>query len=548
MLPPIYDDGSKPPFSYATLIGMAILRAPARRLTLAQIYKWINDTFAWYRNSDSGWQNSIRHNLSLNKAFSKQERPKDDPGKGNYWIIEPGCEYMFVKGRPRKPFGQAANGTAFVAPPRALSPAPRPAERPAGAFGQFSTADVFSDAAPARPAPSSATTDDDAAYTSDDSDDAHARRTTRATRSAPRRALDPPSPEPAPKRLRPAHRSPSEPSPAATPGLEPHRSQPREPPRDSFATPLRPASRHFSASFSSVSLSFAASSSPASLAPPTPFDNAPTLPLPPYSAEKPYLIGLDALQALPASPPRLDPFLQQPPPQPHQLQQRAQLQRARGEPRSDELDASVLQTPQPRVLAAYSPNTSLRNHRAMVRLLTSPTAAIADGDGASDSPSRRMLIHTERYSTLSSPRQYGRPVYALSAAQSPQRGLGGLIDMISEEQEYIIEEEYDEISRACFGSPDKRAARMREAHFDYFRSLSSSSSSSGLVEVVDDAAGADAAPEPRARDGRDKDDVGGSVADVFGVDVCQVVRRAMMIDRQARLGRAMDADTDADDA
>ncbi|KAN0072493.1 Fork head domain containing protein [Elaphomyces granulatus] len=96
-MPPIEDDGMKPPFSYATLIGMSILRAPNRRLTLAQIYKWISDTFSFYRNSDSCWQNSIRHNLSLNKAFVKQERPKDDPGKGNYWAIEPGMEVQFLK-------------------------------------------------------------------------------------------------------------------------------------------------------------------------------------------------------------------------------------------------------------------------------------------------------------------------------------------------------------------------------------------------------------------------------------------------------------------
>ncbi|EPS27365.1 hypothetical protein PDE_02308 [Penicillium oxalicum 114-2] len=96
-MPAIEDDGTKPPYSYATLIGMSILRAPNRRLTLAQIYKWISDTFSYYKNLDAGWQNSIRHNLSLNKAFIKQERPKDDPGKGNYWAIEPGMEGQFLK-------------------------------------------------------------------------------------------------------------------------------------------------------------------------------------------------------------------------------------------------------------------------------------------------------------------------------------------------------------------------------------------------------------------------------------------------------------------
>ncbi|CAD6501943.1 BgTH12-02188 [Blumeria graminis f. sp. triticale] len=98
--PPIFDDGTKPPHSYAQLIGMSLLRAPTRRLTLAQIYKWVSDTYRFYTPTDAGWQNSIRHNLSLNKAFIKQERPKDDPGKGNYWAIKAGSEYQFLRDVP----------------------------------------------------------------------------------------------------------------------------------------------------------------------------------------------------------------------------------------------------------------------------------------------------------------------------------------------------------------------------------------------------------------------------------------------------------------
>ncbi|RWA07714.1 hypothetical protein EKO27_g7399 [Xylaria grammica] len=117
--PTIYDDGMKPGHSYAQLIGMAILRAPRRKLTLSQIYKWISDTYKFYNANDAGWQNSIRHNLSLNKAFIKQERPKDDPGKGNYWAIEPGMEQQFMKEKPsRKASVVAENVHIMSMPPR----------------------------------------------------------------------------------------------------------------------------------------------------------------------------------------------------------------------------------------------------------------------------------------------------------------------------------------------------------------------------------------------------------------------------------------------
>ncbi|KKA28267.1 hypothetical protein TD95_001858 [Thielaviopsis punctulata] len=112
--PPIIDDGQKPGHSYAQLIGMAILRSPNRRLTLAQIYKWISDTFSFYRAHDAGWQNSIRHNLSLNKAFAKMERSKDDPGKGSYWFIIPGMESQFLKDRPVRKTSSASEHTPIM--------------------------------------------------------------------------------------------------------------------------------------------------------------------------------------------------------------------------------------------------------------------------------------------------------------------------------------------------------------------------------------------------------------------------------------------------
>ncbi|KAF4437782.1 hypothetical protein F53441_12962 [Fusarium austroafricanum] len=106
--PPIIDDGNKPALSYADLIAMAIFRSPNRRLTLAQIYKWISDNYSFYSPTDAGWQNSIRHNLSLQKAFVKIERPKDDPGKGHYWVIKPGHEAQYLNKKPTRKSASAS--------------------------------------------------------------------------------------------------------------------------------------------------------------------------------------------------------------------------------------------------------------------------------------------------------------------------------------------------------------------------------------------------------------------------------------------------------
>ncbi|KAI9272022.1 fork head domain-containing protein [Sporodiniella umbellata] len=78
----------KPPYSYATLIKYAIENSPDKKLTLNEIYQWIVIHYPYYNSAGTGWKNSIRHNLSLNKSFTRVPRPINEPGKGSYWKVE----------------------------------------------------------------------------------------------------------------------------------------------------------------------------------------------------------------------------------------------------------------------------------------------------------------------------------------------------------------------------------------------------------------------------------------------------------------------------
>ncbi|KAG6923840.1 forkhead box N2 [Chelydra serpentina] len=106
---------SKPPYSFSLLIYMAIEHSPNKSLPVKEIYSWILERFPYFATAPTGWKNSVRHNLSLNKCFQKVERSHGKVnGKGSLWCVDPEYKPNLIQALKKQPFPSAL---AFYTPP-----------------------------------------------------------------------------------------------------------------------------------------------------------------------------------------------------------------------------------------------------------------------------------------------------------------------------------------------------------------------------------------------------------------------------------------------
>ncbi|XP_029351257.1 forkhead box protein M1 [Echeneis naucrates] len=91
----------RPPYSYMAMIQFAINSRRNRRMTLKEIYTWIEDHFPYFREvAKPGWKNSIRHNLSLHDMFIRET---STDGKISFWTIRPEANRCLTLDQVYKP-------------------------------------------------------------------------------------------------------------------------------------------------------------------------------------------------------------------------------------------------------------------------------------------------------------------------------------------------------------------------------------------------------------------------------------------------------------
>ncbi|KAH9285774.1 Forkhead box protein N2 [Echinococcus granulosus] len=113
---------AKPLYSYTHLIFMAIESTPTKCMTVNQIYNWCETNFPFFKHSATGWKNSLRHNLSINKSFKRLPRDGRGPGRGAFWAIEPRERPNLLDAVKRNPFTLGIPRERSVVRPITISP------------------------------------------------------------------------------------------------------------------------------------------------------------------------------------------------------------------------------------------------------------------------------------------------------------------------------------------------------------------------------------------------------------------------------------------
>ncbi|NXY09057.1 FOXM1 protein, partial [Pteruthius melanotis] len=91
----------RPPYSYMAMIQFAINSTEKKRMTLKDIYTWIEDHFPYFKHvAKPGWKNSIRHNLSLHDMFVRETSAN---GKISFWTIHPDANRCLTLDQVFKP-------------------------------------------------------------------------------------------------------------------------------------------------------------------------------------------------------------------------------------------------------------------------------------------------------------------------------------------------------------------------------------------------------------------------------------------------------------
>ncbi|KAL8775098.1 MAG: hypothetical protein Q9209_000577 [Squamulea sp. 1 TL-2023] len=109
---------AKPQDSYVVLIHEALSNSQTGQMSLPQIYRAIERRYPFFkvRVPTTGWQSSVRHNLSQHAAFGKIERD----GKGWLWGIVPGVSIEKERKRRITPPPMPAQG--YYPTPQMMQP------------------------------------------------------------------------------------------------------------------------------------------------------------------------------------------------------------------------------------------------------------------------------------------------------------------------------------------------------------------------------------------------------------------------------------------